>query len=55
MSFKELKNFLKEVNIEVDDYHAKEIFQVTTASRLVVAVEWGEGLPLLSALGGDLT
>jgi len=28
MSFKELKNFLKEVNIEVDDYHAKEIFQV---------------------------
>lgn len=33
MSLKELKNFLKEVNIEVDDYHAKEIFQVTSASR----------------------
>ncbi|CAM9126116.1 unnamed protein product, partial [Bubo scandiacus] len=27
MSLKELKNFLKEVNIEVDDYHAKKIFQ----------------------------
>ncbi|XP_030915598.1 1-phosphatidylinositol 4,5-bisphosphate phosphodiesterase delta-1 isoform X2 [Geospiza fortis] len=27
MSLKELKDFLKEVNIEVDDYHAKKIFQ----------------------------
>lgn len=33
MSLKELKNFLKEVNIEVDDYHAKKIFQVMRASR----------------------
>ncbi|XP_014464534.2 1-phosphatidylinositol 4,5-bisphosphate phosphodiesterase delta-1 isoform X1 [Alligator mississippiensis] len=27
MSFKELKNFMKEVNIQVDDSYAKEIFQ----------------------------
>lgn len=33
MSLKELKDFLKEVNIEVDDYHAKKIFQVMGASR----------------------
>ncbi|OXB72664.1 UNVERIFIED_CONTAM: hypothetical protein H355_007679 [Colinus virginianus] len=33
MSFKELKNFLKEVNIEVDDYHAKEIFQYCDKSK----------------------
>ncbi|XP_074013030.1 1-phosphatidylinositol 4,5-bisphosphate phosphodiesterase delta-1 isoform X1 [Numenius arquata] len=33
MSLKELKNFLKEVNIEVDDYHAKEIFQHCDKSK----------------------
>ncbi|XP_015136605.1 1-phosphatidylinositol 4,5-bisphosphate phosphodiesterase delta-1 isoform X2 [Gallus gallus] len=37
MSFKELKNFLKEVNIEVDDYHAKEIFQPWCRLRLAYA------------------
>lgn len=28
MSFKELKNFLKEVNVQVDDSYARQIFQV---------------------------
>ncbi|XP_009949304.1 PREDICTED: 1-phosphatidylinositol 4,5-bisphosphate phosphodiesterase delta-1-like, partial [Leptosomus discolor] len=33
MSLKELKDFLKEVNIEVDDYHAKKIFQHCDKSK----------------------
>uniref|UniRef100_A0A8C6ZKM6 Phosphoinositide phospholipase C n=1 Tax=Nothoprocta perdicaria TaxID=30464 RepID=A0A8C6ZKM6_NOTPE len=33
MSLKELKNFLKEVNIEVNDYHAKKIFQHCDKSK----------------------
>ncbi|XP_075000376.1 1-phosphatidylinositol 4,5-bisphosphate phosphodiesterase delta-1 isoform X8 [Calonectris borealis] len=37
MSLKELKNFLKEVNIEVDDYHAKKIFQPWCRLRLAYA------------------
>ncbi|KAM6338674.1 1-phosphatidylinositol 4,5-bisphosphate phosphodiesterase delta-1 [Podargus strigoides] len=37
MSLKELKDFLKEVNIEVDDYHAKKIFQPWCRLRLAYA------------------
>lgn len=35
MSFKELKNFMKEVNIQVDDSYAKEIFQVRGICKLM--------------------
>lgn len=40
MSFKELQNFLKELNIQVDDGYARKIFRVRQAG----AWQWGSGL-----------
>lgn len=33
MSFKELQNFLKELNIQVDDSYARKIFKVRQEAR----------------------
>ena len=36
MSFKELRNFLKELNIQVDDSYARKIFRVRWKGALAV-------------------
>lgn len=42
MNFKELKNFLKELNIQVDDSYARKIFRVSWPAVAVGPWAWPE-------------
>lgn len=45
MSFKELQNFLKELNIQVDDSYARKIFRVRRKGALAErSLTLGQGL-----------
>ena len=46
MSFKELRNFLKELNIQVDDSYARKIFRVRWKGAMAVG-SWTRGQGLL--------
>lgn len=35
MTLKELKHFLRQINVEVDDVYAEEIFKVSTKERFL--------------------
>lgn len=43
MSFKELQNFLKELNIQVDDSYARKIFRVRQGVRAGSVWPWVPG------------
>lgn len=43
MSFKELQNFLKELNIQVDDSYARRIFRVRQGVRAASVWQWALG------------
>lgn len=35
MSLKEVKDFMRQINVEVDDYYAEDLFNVSFSSKIV--------------------